>query len=570
MRRLVLFALPIAVLAIGVWFYFSKAKAVTLQIATLLPRETIFLADVPDFNRARDDWHHSDIYQLYREPAVQNFLRKPLASAPRTEAVTQTLNDIEQLNPKDAFVALTSIDNNKPRLLAGFRFRGNRANAEQVIEKWRANLLRGDQGAAREKITRGRHEIEAVSTSRLSFATTHAGQWFFAANDVAELQALLDRADGMKQDRESALEADEAYRRAIAHMPANYALLVYVQPKIFAEKLAALRAALGHQISTDRSTLIEQIGSVCGTLRFEHGKMHDLFFAAMPRRTDAKLSRSAETLGTTDTFFYLATLLNAQTFGPLGQVAAMAPVGGWLQRFVRGTQNSGITSEDWKAAFDLEFSALADWSPNARWPSLIVTLPVRDPPRAQKIVAALTTALDEDAIWAKTEKDGVTYFSVTSSPAVFAISPTIGLSDRLFVVGLDAPSVEAALKRSQKPTELLSNSANYKAAARALPAPTDSFAYIDTGLFYLRLDTAVRPLLMLGAAFLPAIGNDVDLAKLPPPDAITKHLSPIVSSQRYERDGYIAESVGPITANEAVLVIGLAVIYRAAAGHRPD
>jgi hypothetical protein len=39
---------------------------------------------------------------------------------------------------------------------------------------------------------------------------------------------------------------------------------------------------------------------------------------------------------------------------------------------------------------------------------------------------------------------------------------------------------------------------------------------------------------------------------------ITKHLSPIVSSQRYERDGYVAESLGPITLDQAA--IGLAIL----------
>lgn len=569
MRRFLLLTLVLVVLAIGGWFYFSRMAAIR-PVAALLPRETIFVAHVPDFARMRDQWRQSDIYQLYREPAVQDFLRKPLANMPKADAAAQTLNDIEQLDPKDAFVALTSIENNKPRLLAGFRFHGRQAAVEQIVGKWRANLPHRNGNAAREKRTHGRHEIEVVAAGDVTLATTYAQQWFFAANDVLELEGLLDRADTVNRDRQSALDSDESYRDAISHMPAGYALLVYLQPKTFAEKLAALRLGLGPPTSTNRPTLIQQIRSVCGTIGLERGKMHDVFFAQMPRQTDAKLTRSAEVLGTTDTFFYLAMLLNPQNLGAVNQAAAIGPIGGWLQKFVGVTQKSGITADDWKSAFDLELSALADWTPNARWPSLIATLPVKDPARAQKIVAAVTGASDEDTVWTKTEKDGVTYFTVESSRAVFAINPTFGLSDRLFVVGLDPSTVAVAMTRSQKSTALLANSPTYKAAVRTLPAPTESFAYVDMALLYSRLDTAVRPLLMLGAAFLPAIANDVDLAKLPPPDVITKHLSPIVSSQRYERDGYIAESVGPISANEAVLAVGLAAIYRAAAGHRPD
>src|SRR6266705_3977796 len=227
MRRFLLFALVLAVLAIAGWFYFSRTTSATRLVGALLPRETIFLAYMPDFNRTRDEWRRSDVYQLYREPAVQDFLRKPLASAPNTDAALQTLSDIEQLDPKDSFVALTSIENNNPRLVAGFRFRRNQAAVEQVIGKWRANLLRQSGNAAPEKIVHGRHEIEVVSAGRVTLATSYVRQWFFASNGVAELEALLDRADAVNQDRQSALGSDEGYRRAVGHMPIDYALLVY-------------------------------------------------------------------------------------------------------------------------------------------------------------------------------------------------------------------------------------------------------------------------------------------------------------------------------------------------------
>ena len=48
-------------------------------------------------------------------------------------------------------------------------------------------------------------------------------------------------------------------------------------------------------------------------------------------------------------------------------------------------------------------------------------------------------------------------------------------------------------------------------------------------------------MLLMSAAFMPAISDYVDVGKLPPPETVTKHLSPIVSSQRYEGDGYVTE-----------------------------
>jgi hypothetical protein len=94
-----------------------------------------------------------------------------------------------------------------------------------------------------------------------------------------------------------------------------------------------------------------------------------------------------------------------------------------------------------------------------------------------------------------------------------------------------------------------------------VPAPTKFFAYVDTALLYSRLDATLRPMLLTGAAFMPTMNNYIDVSKLPSPEVITKHLSPIVSSQRYERDGYRAESVGPVTSNQAAIGFGLPAAF---------
>jgi hypothetical protein len=162
-------------------------------------------------------------------------------------------------------------------------------------------------------------------------------------------------------------------------------------------------------------------------------------------------------------------------------------------------------------------------------------------------VNALTHAIDEDAPWTKTEKNGVAYFYMQSPAALFAITPTIALSNQVLIGGLDSVSVESAINRNMKSSAGLADSSAYKSAVRAVPAPTDAFVYVDTALLYSRLDAALRPMLLMSAAFMPAISDYVDVGKLPPPEIVTKHLSPIVSSQRYDRDGYVTESSGPVT-----------------------
>src|SRR5207244_10660938 len=125
MRRILLLVLAGALAAMVILYGLRIAERTSnAAMAAFLPRETIVFAHVPDLNRTRDQWHQSDIYQLYREPAVQDFLRKPLARGPSKNSVSEMVQEFEQLDPKDIFVALTSMANDTPKFAGGFRFVG--------------------------------------------------------------------------------------------------------------------------------------------------------------------------------------------------------------------------------------------------------------------------------------------------------------------------------------------------------------------------------------------------------------------------------------------------------------
>ena len=524
-------------------------KTANAAVAAFLPRETIAFAHFPDFSGTRNDWYRSDIYQLYAEPAVQEFLRQPLARLRERDSFSQTTREIEQLDPKDAFVALTSMQNDSPKFVGGFRFHGSQTNAEMVIAKWRSHM--GGSNASRvETLDYQQHKIDNYTVGLVTVATAYDDHWFFASNDVTELKAVLDRADGRVQDRQSLLSADETFRAAMAEMPATYALCFYLQPKVFAEKLRS-------GVAPDQHTLLQQIRSICGSARFENGKMRDVIFVGMPRlEHDTELTRNSVALGTKDSFLYLASLLNFSQqlalldAGPTGNV-----LGAQAQKIAKAMAAAGVSADDWKAAFGSELGALADWPATMHWPFAFASVPVRDMARAKKIASVLARASDEDARWKETDRNGVHYLSMQPGAGFVIMRPTIAISDHIMIVGLDEHTVEAAIERSAHPNSELSSSPTYKNAAHSVPAPTNFFAYIDTALLYSRIDATLRPILLMGAAFLPAVNEHVDLNRVPPPEVVTKHLSPIVSSQRYKDEGYVTESVGPITLGQSGIAL---------------
>jgi hypothetical protein len=554
MKRFLLLLVVGAAAALAISYGLRLAhQAPSATVASLLPRETTAFVHVPDFVRSRDEFHRSDIYQIYTEPAVQDFLRKPLARFSTANSFSQTAREIEQLDPKDAFVALTSLVNDQPKVAGGFRFRGSKEAADKTIARWRRQFA--GNSAPSETIDYEQHKIDIYAGPPFSLATVYAANWFLSANDLEQLKAMLDRVDGRVQDRQSLLASDENFRAAMAEMPASYSLGIYLQPKMFAEKLAALGGS-------GQGTMVEQMRSVSATTRFDSGKIHDVIFVAMPKLEDAGLTRSSLALGTKDTFLYLASVLNlSKQLALLDPTGPGSALGAGLQKISSALAVAGITMDDWKAAFGSEAGVLADWPQNAHWPSGVVTFPVKDAARAKKIVDVLARASDEDASWRETERNGAHYWTMQSTAAGFLVfRPTIAVSNHVMVAGLDAGSVEAAIQRGETSASELANSGTYKNAARSLPAPESFFGYVDPALLYTRLDATLRPILLMGAAFMPAINEDVDLTKIPPTEAVTKHLSPIVSSQRYKDGGYLTESIGPITLSQTGIALLAGVI----------
>ena len=264
MRRILLLIIAAAVAAYAGWYYWNFSQKVSsAPVTELLPRDTIFLAQMPDFNRTREEWRQSDIYRLYSEPAVQDFLRKPLDKMPTPKALV-TLQEIEQLDPKNAFFALTSISDSAPSLVGGFRFRGTQEDAERVIGKWRAMLLEQRPGTKGEKLQYQGHEIDVVTATPFTLATTYDRPWFFAATNVTELKTLLDRVDHRAKDSGETLDKDEAYRTATSHRPSNYAAFFYLQPKAFSERLAVLRAAVQSSPTPGETTMLEKMRCIAG------------------------------------------------------------------------------------------------------------------------------------------------------------------------------------------------------------------------------------------------------------------------------------------------------------------
>src|SRR3954469_8081254 len=181
MKRLVLFLVASALVAMAIPYALrvTRKASTTAEVASLLPKETIALVHLPDFTGTRDDWHRSDIFQLYSEPSVQDFLRRPLDRWRQQNPFSQTAGEIEQLDPKVAFVAFFPFETNENTFVAGFRFRGKQEAAEQIINRWREKIFALHASSHPETIEYEKHKIDIYVGIPLSVAVTYDRDWFF-------------------------------------------------------------------------------------------------------------------------------------------------------------------------------------------------------------------------------------------------------------------------------------------------------------------------------------------------------------------------------------------------------
>lgn len=556
------------VIALALWVALRVQQANRqMKVAELLPKTTLVFAHVPDFKRTREQWHASDLYALWQEPAVQAWLQKPLAELAKKRGGRPSLAEFFQLGPTDGFLALTSIENNEPKFIAGFHFDQSETNVRQFIEQREAPWLAKSGSAKREKITYQEHQLETVNAGRFVLATVYDRNWFFASNDLASLKALLDRADRRTQNPAGgSLRENEVFNSATKHLPDDYEGMFFVDPKPFVEKLLPVLAMTGQSAVTEQWQRLKQVSSITGSLGFDHGKMHEAIFVAMPQRDPGeKLTRPSLAAASKNTFFYSASLTHWPANWLLSGASSPPTLPPFLQQLSAALAKAGISQNDMSAAFGDEMEVIGEWAPDAHWPTLSAVLPVRDAARARKIADALTSVALAGASWTRSEKDGVSYYTTSGFGGFVPIRPALAVSDRMWVAGTDAAAIEAAVLQKAAPAGKLQKSAGFHEAEARVAAGDSAFNYIDAKLLFERADAAMRPLLLMSATIYPALGNKIDAAKLPPADAIAKHLSPIVMSQRYTGDGYLSETIGPITFNEATIglvgVIGGSYIY---------
>ena len=347
----------------------------------------------------------------------------------------------------------------------------------------------------------------------------------------------------------------------LGKLPSSHATLIFGRAHPFVSRVFALAEASGQAVRPDQRARAEQVRALGATTRIENGKLRDTIYCFAPGQPPpaVALPMSALPMTTADTLFFGTTVFDIPANLDLPAAGADpapdAVVKNPLFDLFTMLQAHGLKMADLRAAFGNVGALQLDWPANSAQPKLLASVDVRDHAAAAKFMDNLTNTLSAEGGWQTSQADGLTLHTL-ASPGVSFVSPTLTLSDKHLILGLNPPEVKDAAKRENISTPNFTQTGAYKTAVASVEKANVAFAYLDSRAFFERAYGALKPLAMLGTAFMfPQSGQYVDLAKLPPAEVISKHLSPSVFSQSSDGQGVLLESVGSFTFGEAAFII---------------
>ncbi len=559
-KRLLLSA--IAVLALGLLIAAAllqkqrRADIAFIAVEELAPAETLLFAKLTDAPRTGVRWRGTELFRLVQEPEVQAFLERPLAQVPALSQWRGHLDRAARAQPRQAFLAVTSLTGNTPRFTAGISFAGRRAEVEALLAQPRRAMRDAWPAGKAELISHAGTEIEVFSDKGNVVAEAFRAGWYFVANDLALLQGTLDRhAHAIDAGKQGSLAQDELFQRAVKPLPSDADLVFFLRSGALLDRLSGVLSAAGQNLGSAEMSELQKVPAIAASTKLDGANFRDTIFllaGASNSAKEAPMPRETLGLATPDTVLYYSSALPATLDVP----ASVAPLLAFVPALAAAEQAltaKGLNLADLGAAFGPELTTLLDWPQTDGFPTLLLSLAVRDASKAKAFTDALAGDPSTPGSWGRKEQDGATIYSpaATGGPATF-LTPSLALTDKTLLIGLTPETLAGGLARLSGGGAGLRETPEFQAAAGTVGEPTAAFAFLDLRKLIDRGYGLLRPALAMTLALNPDASRYVDAGKLPATETLSRHLGPIVYSQSVTEAGTLMESVGALTFTQAL------------------
>lgn len=562
MKKILLGALVLAVATSAAFVFLKKATVHSSRCVELVPGNTLFFAHVSDYQRSLKRWPQTALAQIWAEPEMQAFLAKPREKAPGFNAWEQRWDQIKQIVPGEAFLAVTSIDGPQPKVIAGFSFSGKKADVAALLAQPHDELKKAWPAGKSDLSNYHGSDIETFTyqdgtNQTVTVAETYHGDWYFIANDTELLHSTIDAASRESSSPDS-LGSQALYKKTVAHLPAEEDVVLFSQLGTVTDRLVTLLKASGQTPDPKQIEELKNIQAIAWGTKIEGAQFRDTVFVLSPNeKPGVPMPRNAIALTAPDTVLYFATgipPLGNMAQAPTSSQAALATILPSLQAMETALARKQLKWSDFGDAFGPEFSTVLDWPVESAQPSPVFALDVRDAAKAKGFVDAFAEVSAGATPWGRKEENGVTIYQGAPAPnSLIPIAPTMAVTDRFLLLGFNEDTVKQGLARLKSGKAVLSQNGAYQEASKTVKPPTASFGYLDLKALFERAYGTFRPFIAMSLAFNAEAGKYLDASKLPGTETISKHLSPSIFSRTASPEGSVYESVGPLTFHQVIL-----------------
>ena len=568
-KFIIVFLLVVAVITLAlVYFSFTRPAP---HAADLLPDSTLVFLDIPNFNRARDDFSKTELHALWDEPEVQAFLKKPLdalresPSHPGKDSGNAAILDFV-LNTAQGEVFLgvthvTILPSFNVGLVVGADVGRKKIQAITGLYKLEGSLKKANpNGDFEDKSYLGVKYTVWQITPDLPICHAFFNSLVVFTLGEDTMRDLIASYSGQVPSNFKHLSTSARFVNARQHAARNYHFLAYANVEQVLGLFGPL-LAFSPQTSGAFQKLNSMDASAFSMTFVDHG-VQDVGFLSYSHNAPKPApptQRKTLALTSPDTLFYSVSSADLPGFYEEGMQVLSQSGNTSIMQSVNQFQQA-LRTHDIRMRQDIlqqlgpETAVIASWRQGARSPDVAL---VAETTNEDKLRPALDNAMnalkqsalgdDATAPWDETQTAGATLRTVHVGSGLFA--PTYTTTSHFFILANTPDYARELVARVKESKPTLAASALYTASIKRLPSNGSSYGYADLrGLF--------EPLYAIAKSAASQIGNNefVDMDKLPQTETISKHLFPFVSATVSEPGRTTSTSFSPVGKSMAFVV----------------
>ena len=537
MKRLIAGGLLLLVVAIGIVVVWRQTHGFP-SASQIAPVNCLAYVELPDLAQTAKHWPDTSLCRILSESSVQHFIRQPISNGPVN--YRNAWASFAALRCSALFLGVTEPD--PERWICGLQTSANDSTWHEINNLTKSLFGQKTKEIAVDTLEREGPKAEGSAQISAQIYGVRTDGWILLSRSTE----LLKEAVRNSKTASSGLQSLKLFQECRANVPIGYDLLSFVQGEPSLDPSSGLHWRFREQETQSKPHAVMAVTTIVGA------RLRDTVFTLTDKPANSSsFDRKGLALTSPSTIGYLATRLGfSEIWRCCSLLSEESQLAETIQNYMGQVKSFGVEPRDLD---DLVSGAeiIVDRDPKADFLKGAVSLQVIDPAKFQRLM---------DQVVTEKFPDNSRKIEVASVPAYLLqvnerVSIVFGLVGGQLLISGSPTNFGEIVSRLKSQAPGLQADAQFKAVVKLVAQPDDVFAYLDAKSGFERLYDASRPMLVFGILLMPALNRYVDAMALPETGDISKHLSPIVLSRHRVSNGVVDESIGPITAYDAVALL---------------